>query len=121
MRTAVRLVFAALACALIVFGPGSVHAASPSTNLVLTGHVEDDYTIELRDPDGINLDGPLLIQSSGELVEMKEQGYVSEDKLQQLLASYPNLLAGDQMDSVAPRRWLLISDGVRSLVRRKTA
>src|SRR5205085_9682564 len=35
--------------------------------------------------------------------------YDSEDVLQVLLAKYPNLLAGDQMDSVAPRRWLLIS------------
>src|SRR5262249_38311738 len=29
--------------------------------------------------------------------------------LQELLAKYPNLLAGDQMDGAAPRRWLLIS------------
>ena len=50
-----------------------------------------------------------LIQENGQLVEMNEAAYDSEDLLQQLLAKYPNLLAGDQMDRAAPRRWLLIS------------
>jgi hypothetical protein len=53
--------------------------------------------------------GIFLIQSGGNLVEMKEQAYNTEDVLQELLAKYPNLLAGDQMDGSAPRRWLLIS------------
>jgi len=50
-----------------------------------------------------------LIRGNDELVEMSEQPYDSEDLLQQLLARYPDLLAGDQMDVVAPRRWLLVS------------
>ena len=53
--------------------------------------------------------GIFLIQSGGDLVEMKEQPYDTEDMLQELLAKYPNLLAGDQMDEAAPRRWLLVS------------
>ena len=53
--------------------------------------------------------GIFLIQSGGDLVEMKEQAYDSEDVLQELLAKYPNLLAGDQMDLGSPRRWLLVS------------
>jgi hypothetical protein len=53
--------------------------------------------------------GIFLIQSGGDLVEMKEQPYDTEDVLQELLAKYPNLLAGDQMDAAAPRRWLLVS------------
>src|SRR5438552_466500 len=53
--------------------------------------------------------GIFLIQQSGELVEMKEKAYDSEDIFQELLAKYPNLLGGDQMDSDAPRRWLLVS------------
>ncbi len=53
--------------------------------------------------------GIYLIQTGGELVEMKEQKYRAEDVLQELLAKYPNLLAGDQMDSNAPRRWLLVA------------
>ena len=50
--------------------------------------------------------GIFLIQSGGDLVEMKEQPYDTEAVLQELLAKYPNLLAGDQMDGAAPRRWL---------------
>jgi len=53
--------------------------------------------------------GIFLIQNSGDLVEMKEQPYDTEDVLQELLAKYPNLLAGDQMDGAEPRRWLVIS------------
>lgn len=53
--------------------------------------------------------GIYLIQDNSQLVEMKEEPYESEDGLQKLLADYPSLLAGEQIDSVAPRRWLLIS------------
>jgi hypothetical protein len=53
--------------------------------------------------------GIFLIQGDDSLVEMKEQPYDTEDVLQHLLAKYPNLLAGDQMDEAAPRRWLLVS------------
>jgi hypothetical protein len=53
--------------------------------------------------------GIYLIQGDGSLVEMEETAYDSEDLLQGLLAEYPNLLAGDQVDGAEPRRWLLIS------------
>ena len=53
--------------------------------------------------------GIYLIQHDGQLVEMSEQPYDSEALLQKLLADYPNLLAGDQMNSTEPRRWLLVS------------
>jgi hypothetical protein len=49
-----------------------------------------------------------LLKDGDQLVEMKEQAYDSEDLLQALLAQYPNLMAGDQIDSKAPRKWLLI-------------
>ena len=52
--------------------------------------------------------GIYLIQGNGQLVRMKEERYDSEDLLQRLLADYPNLLAGDQVDSANPRRWLLV-------------
>lgn len=51
--------------------------------------------------------GIYLIRDDGGLVEMAERDYDSEDVLQELLADHPNLLAGDQIDSTAPRRWLL--------------
>jgi hypothetical protein len=50
-----------------------------------------------------------LIQRGDQLIEMHEESYDSEDLLQQLLAKYPDLLAGDQMDDAVPRRWLLVS------------
>lgn len=52
--------------------------------------------------------GIYLVKDNDQLVRMDEQPYDSEDLLQELLAKYPNLLAGDQMDSARPRRWLLI-------------
>jgi len=53
--------------------------------------------------------GIYLIQNSGELVEMVEEAYSSEDFLQDLLARYPSLLAGNQINPVLPRRWLLVT------------
>jgi len=52
--------------------------------------------------------GIFLLQGGDSLVEMTEKDYDSEELLQKLLADYPNLLAGDQIDSDSPRRWLLI-------------
>lgn len=49
-----------------------------------------------------------LIQNDDTLVPMNEQAYDSEAHLQILLENYPNLLAGDQINVDAPRRWLLI-------------
>ncbi len=50
-----------------------------------------------------------LIQKDGQLVGMREHAYDSEALLQGLLARYPHLLVGDQIDPAQPRRWLLIS------------
>ena len=52
--------------------------------------------------------GIFLIQSNGELIEMNETHYDSEDLLQKLLVDYPSLLAGNQIDPTAPRKWLFI-------------
>ncbi|MFO0729385.1 MAG: hypothetical protein U0361_00055, partial [Nitrospiraceae bacterium] len=51
----------------------------------------------------------LMQDDGGGLLEMREAAYDSEAVLQSLLAKYPNLLAGEQMDSAAPRKWLLVS------------
>jgi hypothetical protein len=56
--------------------------------------------------------GIFLIKNDDSLVEMNEQAYDSEGILQELLAKYPNLLAGDQIDSDVPRRWLLVSQEI---------
>ncbi|NLF71594.1 MAG: hypothetical protein GX575_21390 [Candidatus Anammoximicrobium sp.] len=48
------------------------------------------------------------IQDNGKLVKMNEEPSPNEDRFQELLASYPDLLAGDQINSDAPREWLLV-------------
>lgn len=53
--------------------------------------------------------GIFLLQDNDELVEMREQQYDSEDLLQKLVAKYPNLLAGDQINKESPRKWILVS------------
>lgn len=52
--------------------------------------------------------GIFLIQADGDLVEMSEQRYDSEDLLQGLLARYPRLLTGDDPASAAGGTWLLV-------------
>src|SRR5205809_254444 len=54
-------------------------------------------------------DSIYLIQPGRRLVELRQHAYDSEDLLQSLLAEYPSLLAGDQIDPAAPRRWLLVT------------
>ncbi len=53
--------------------------------------------------------GIFIIQEGDNLIELNEKDYDSEAILQSLLARHPSLLAGKQIDSNAPRRWLLIS------------
>ncbi len=50
-----------------------------------------------------------LMRDKGGLVAMREHAYDTEALLQGYLADHPDLLAGDQIDDVEPRRWLLIS------------
>ena len=52
--------------------------------------------------------GIFLLRGDDDLVEMTEQPYDSEDILQALIARFPSLLAGDQLDSTSPRRWVLV-------------
>jgi hypothetical protein len=53
--------------------------------------------------------GIYLLREDDQLVEMLERPYDSEAVLQQLLAKHPSLLAGDQLEANAPRRWLLVA------------
>jgi hypothetical protein len=52
--------------------------------------------------------GIFLVDGEGRLTAMDERSYDSEDVLQSLLTTYPDLLAGDQMGGGTPNRWLLI-------------
>jgi len=49
-----------------------------------------------------------LLHEGEKLTVMDERDYDSEDRLQSLLANYPDLLGGDQMNETAPRKWLLV-------------
>ncbi|MDD3135936.1 MAG: hypothetical protein PHF57_02505 [Methanoregula sp.] len=55
------------------------------------------------------MSGVIFLIQGEKLVELREEKYDSEDLLQTLLADYPKILAGDQICSENPRRWLLIS------------
>jgi hypothetical protein len=50
-----------------------------------------------------------LLKEDSRLLAMEEAPYDSESLLQKLLADYPDLLAGDQINAEKPRRWLLIT------------
>ena len=54
------------------------------------------------------MSGGIFLVQNDTLVELEDQPFDSEDAFQTLLAKYPELLAGDQIDSNAPRRWLLV-------------
>lgn len=51
----------------------------------------------------------LVGKKEGNLFPMTETSFEKEDILQELLAKYPDLLAGDQIDPDNPRRWLFIA------------
>ena len=50
-----------------------------------------------------------LLSKDSELTAMDETAYDSEDLLQEMLARHPDLLAGEQINSDEPRRWLLVT------------
>lgn len=50
-----------------------------------------------------------LVEGQRKLTPMTETSYEKEDDLQALLADYPDLLPGDQIDLENPRRWLLVA------------
>ncbi|MEW5939740.1 MAG: hypothetical protein AB1750_08780 [Chloroflexota bacterium] len=50
-----------------------------------------------------------LVEGKRKLTPMTESSYESEDDLQALLAAYPDLLPGDQINLENPRRWLLVA------------
>jgi hypothetical protein len=52
--------------------------------------------------------GIFVVKDSGDLVEMAERPYPSEDVLQKLLADYPSLLLGDKPNSEGLHRYVLV-------------
>ena len=53
--------------------------------------------------------GVFVLRDPATLVPMQAASFASEDDFQRLLAAFPELLAGDQIDAAVPRRFLLVS------------
>lgn len=53
--------------------------------------------------------GIYLVRGESELVEMTETPFENEDLFQKLLAQFPRILGGDQLDGFSSKRWLLVS------------
>ena len=51
----------------------------------------------------------IFLRNGDTLTPLRRAPFESEDALQTMLAKYPDLLAGEQMDPQDPRRWLLIA------------
>jgi hypothetical protein len=47
----------------------------------------------------------IYLRRDGRLIEMRQQAYITEAALQELLANHPELLSGDG----ERRRWLLVA------------
>jgi hypothetical protein len=52
--------------------------------------------------------GVFLLQGEDSLVAMEPGEFATEDDFQKLLSRFPALLVGDQIDPLAPRRWVLV-------------
>ena len=50
-----------------------------------------------------------ILRDQSKLAEMVETRWDAEHKLQELIAEYPDLLGGDQIDVENHRRWLLVT------------
>lgn len=53
-----------------------------------------------------------LIKEDKELVEINEKKHKKELDFQELIKKYPDLIPGDQIDNVNPRRWLFVGEEV---------
>jgi len=53
--------------------------------------------------------GVFVLQNESTLVAMQAASFASEDDFQRLLAAFPELLAGDQIDAEVPRRFMLVA------------
>ena len=53
--------------------------------------------------------GVFVLKENGEFLELRSTLFPLETNLQEILELYPALLAGDQVNPDAPRRWILVS------------
>jgi hypothetical protein len=55
-----------------------------------------------------NQSGVFVLQNDNSLISMQPTQFASEAVFQELLARFPELLVGDQVDAQSPRRWMLV-------------
>ena len=55
-------------------------------------------------------DSIYLVTDEGKLQRIEHQLYASEELLQKLISTHPEILAGDQIDPENPPRWLLLQE-----------
>ena len=77
--------------------------------MVMSGN-KADYWVAYSDPRMIVMSGGVFVLKDAKtLVEMRSATFDTEDDFQRLLADFPLLLAGGQINSAKPRKWLLVS------------
>ena len=54
------------------------------------------------------MEGNIYLINGDKLTKVKQEEFSDEDTFQTLLEDYPDLLAGEQIDKLSPRRWLLV-------------
>ena len=57
----------------------------------------------------MNGTGVFVLRDPTTLIPMQTASFASEDDFQHLLANFPELLAGDQIDTDTPRRFILVA------------
>jgi hypothetical protein len=67
------------------------------------------YTIRSALPRRAFMAGNIFVLNGGEITELHETPYENEDLFQSLIERYPNILAGEQINPGAPRKWILIA------------
>lgn len=53
--------------------------------------------------------GVFVLKDQQTLIPMQPASFASEEDFQRLLANFPALLAGEQIDAIVPRKWLLVA------------
>jgi hypothetical protein len=54
------------------------------------------------------MSGNIFVLNNGEITELHETLFDNEDFFQSLIERFPNILAGEQINPEAPRKWILI-------------
>jgi hypothetical protein len=71
------------------------------------GTVTHDVFVHSR-TGGLRVPGMFVVTEDGRVLPLQERAYESEAELQDLIADNPELIPGELVDEIDPRRWLLV-------------